>query len=89
MSTVVRGDIEELEGDLEALRASLQFSPEEQEIVDHIEAAYRGIQQLGLRANQKELDQATHSLQMFVLKHAMQRVGFKGLSRWYWQDTPG
>lgn len=68
------------------VRAGMELSPAELEIMDHIDAARRGIKDLGLRGNAHELDHAVHTLQFFVVKHAMQRLHFRGMSRWFWKD---
>lgn len=64
------------------------FNDAEQEISDHIMAAYQGILGLGLTCNQDELYNAVHSMQLFLIKHMLQRLGAKGFSEWYnWSST--
>jgi hypothetical protein len=45
----------------------------------------RGIQRVGLREDTSslgvELASAVHGLQMFVMKHAMERIGFEGVTK--------
>lgn len=66
---------------------ALAFTPEELEVQEHVIAAMRGIFALGLREDTKnletELSTHVHGLQMFVVKHAMERLGFEGVSRWF------
>lgn len=78
-----------LQAELNAVNGQLGYTPEEQAIMDHILAARAGIKELGLRANCKELDDGVHRLQMFVVAHVMQRLGFRGMSRWYWSVEEG
>lgn len=58
------------------------FDDSEREINDHILAAMRGIQDLGLRANEAELVQAVHTMQAFVIQHMLQRLG-GAWGQWY------
>lgn len=63
------------------------YTDDEQEVMDHINAAMQGIVKLGLRRDtlnlHVELASATHGLQMFVAAHAMQRIYFVGGPNWY------
>lgn len=69
-------------------RPDLKLSDEEQEIIDHIVAAMRGINNLGLQANQGELVAAVHALQMFPLIHAMHRLGVEGVGNGWFRERP-
>lgn len=66
----------------------LAFSPEELQVIEHINAAMRGIQALGLRKDTSNLDvelaMHVHGLQMFVVKHALERIEFNGVSQGKW-----
>lgn len=65
----------------------LSFTEDELEVLEHISAAYRGIRKLGLRQDTAnlgtELCAATHSMQFFVMKHALERIGFDGVTIWF------
>lgn len=63
--------------------SQLRFSAEEQEAINHINQAMQIIQGWELKGNHEELGQAVHSMQMFVVSHAMTRIGFQGISSWY------
>lgn len=56
------------------------LSPAEQEIMDHIQAVIKGLQDLGLSCNEGELAQAIHSLQMFIMVRVLNRLDP------YWSD---
>lgn len=66
------------------------FNQDELEIIEHINAAMRGIISLGLRMDTKNLEVElcahVHGLQMFVAKHAMERIGFAGITQWFLYD---
>lgn len=55
----------------------------EQEVMDHIGAAMKGIQKLGLSCNETELAQAVHSLQIFVMVRVLNRIDPEYWGDWY------
>jgi hypothetical protein len=59
------------------------YNREEQEIADHIIAAYKGILDLGLKQNVAELEQGVHVMQMFVTQHMLQRMAPEQWGNWY------
>lgn len=59
------------------------YSKEEQEVADHIIAAYKGILKLGLKHNIAELEHGVHIMQMFVTHHMLQRTEPKYWAAWY------
>jgi hypothetical protein len=59
----------------ETPRSPADLTDEEEAVMDHILAAYRGIESLGLKANHSELVHAVHTLQGFVGHHVLQRLG--------------
>ena len=61
----------------------MELNDKEQEIMDHIEKAHRGIHELGLKCNYDELSDATHKLQYFVVMAALQRENPKKWGAWY------
>lgn len=58
-------------------------TPEEQDVLDHILAAMRGIQDLGLNCNEAELSRAVHTLQGFVMVRMLNRLDPDYWSDWY------
>lgn len=58
-------------------------TPEEQDVLDHILAAMRGIQDLGLDCNESELAHAVHTLQGFVMVRVLNRLDPEYWSDWY------
>jgi hypothetical protein len=73
----------------ERMRAVLDA--DEQTVMDHIVAAFNGIQELGLNTNTGELAQATHVLQGFVIQHMLERVAPEEWGRRWFppHPTPG
>lgn len=61
----------------------LVFNEAEAAIDEHIVAAMQGIQDLGLMCNEGELAHAVHTLQLFLIKHMLQRLGSPEFSDWY------
>lgn len=56
------------------------------EIMDHLAAAYRGIQKLGLNYNESELASHMHGMQSFVTQRVLQRLEPECYSNWYKED---
>lgn len=70
----------------------LEFSLEEKKIFDHINTAHHGIMvDLKLRNDTSnlhvELASYVHGMQMFVAKHALERIEFQGISCWFDKTT--
>lgn len=63
--------------------SALVFNEEETAIDEHIVAALHGIHDLGLKVNHQELAHAVHTMQLFVIKHMLQRLGSPEFSDWY------
>ena len=55
----------------------------EQEVMEHILAAVKGIQDLGLRCNETELTMHIHGLQGFVIQHMLQRLSSDEWGCWF------
>ncbi len=63
----------------------MKRTEQEQKVMDLITEAYAGILDLngGLQANQAELAQAIHTLQMFVMMSVLHRSAPDEWSNWY------
>lgn len=61
------------------------MNAEERKVMDHILAAYNGIQEFGggLSANSSELSTAVHTLQGFVIQRMLSRADPKTWGDWY------
>lgn len=75
-------------GRFPAVTHPLVFNEAEAAIDEHICAAMRGIQDLGLMCNEGELAHAVHTMQLFVIKHMLQRLGSPEFSHWYHTPEP-
>lgn len=62
------------------------YNKEEQEVENHIVAAYKGILNLGLKHNIPELEHGVHIMQQFVTQHMLQRLAPDQWGHWY--ETP-
>lgn len=61
---------------------SLTFNEEEDQVGNKLLDVMYSINDWGLRANNNELVQAIHTIQMFIFQHALQRTG--GINgEWY------
>ncbi len=63
------------------------LNKEEQEIMDHIVAAYNGILKLGLKDNLSELEHGIHIVQMFITQHMLHRTNPEDWRSWYQKDS--
>jgi hypothetical protein len=61
----------------------LRFDSEEAAASDHLMAFMDQLKDWGLDCNQEEWVHAIHTLQLFVIKHMLQRLGAEGFSDWY------
>lgn len=66
----------------------MKLTDKEEEILGHINAAYAGIHELGLKCNHQELADAIHRLQFFVIMAGLQREDPEKWNSWYVFNTP-
>lgn len=59
------------------------FDPEEEIASDHLLEFMKTMKKWKLNCNQDELNQAIHILQLFIIKHMLQRLEAEGFSNWY------
>ncbi len=60
-----------------------EFDAEENDANDHLMIFMEILRGWGLNCNESEMTHAIHTLQMFVIKHMLQRLGAKDFSDWY------
>lgn len=63
--------------------SNIRFDEEESRANDHLMAFMDQLREWELNCNQQEVGVAIHTLQTFIIKHMLQRLGAEGFSDWY------
>lgn len=61
----------------------IAFDAEEDQANALLLGYMRWMENWGLNCNQQEMTTAIHTLQMFIIKHMLQRLGAEDFSDWY------